>query len=249
MSEKHTLMEKALKLRHRLGEDDKSPVDIFRLVLNNQNITLIHYPFSDNVSGICVKKTQDTIIALNSKMSYGRQRFTLAHELYHMYYDDANIEIVCGKTIGSGIDIEKDADMFASYFLIPPTLFLGEIENINKNRKILVSDVVKLEQFFGVSRYAMLFRLLEEEVITREDFNSMKSNVILSATSLGYNDELYKPTPEEKQYMTYGKYISLARDLYDKELVSKGKYEELLIEAFRSDIVFNLGSEGEELFD
>ena len=38
--------------------------------------------------------------------------------------------------------------------------------------------------------------------------------------------------------MTYGNYIKQAERLLDDELISVGKYEELLLEAFRADLVF-----------
>lgn len=47
---------------------------------------------SKNVSGICYKSVR--LIAINSSLSYGRVRFTLAHELYHLYYDGQSSHIV-----------------------------------------------------------------------------------------------------------------------------------------------------------
>jgi hypothetical protein len=66
---------------------------------------------------------------------------------------------------------------------------------------------------------------------------------------LGYDDTLYTPTPEDKQYATFGKYIRLAEELKDRELVSTGKYEELLLNGFRADIVYGFDTEEEERYD
>ncbi len=49
--------------------------------------------------------------------------------------------------------------------------------------------------------------------------------------------------------MTFGKYIKIAEELRQKSLISKGKYEELLLDAFRSDIVYVLDGAGEEQYD
>ena len=48
--------------------------------------------------------------------------------------------------------------------------------------------------------------------------------------------------------MTYGRYIKRAEDLLSRGLISDGKYEELLLEAFRADLVYGL-DEGGELVD
>ena len=73
--------------------------------------------------------------------------------------------------------------------------------------------------------------------------------IILSAFKLGYDDRLYLPTASEKQYYTLGRYIKLAEELKDRDLVSDGKYEELLLSAFRGDMVYGLNSEGVENYD
>ena len=77
----------------------------------------------------------------------------------------------------------------------------------------------------------------------------MKTGIIRSAQKLGYNDKLYLPSPEDKRYFTFGKYGKIAEDLKEKELLTNGKYEELLLSAFRSDIVYGLDTEGEESYD
>mgnify|MGYP000850498333 FL=1 len=106
-----------------------------------------------------------------------------------------------------------------------------------------------LEQFFGVSRQALLFRLIDDNMLTVEQANQFKQGVIHSAVNLGYDDSLYKPLPPEKQYKTYGYYIQLAEELLQKGLISSGKYEQLLLSAFRSDLVYGDEFKGGELND
>jgi hypothetical protein len=45
--------------------------------------------------------------------------------------------------------------------------------------------------------------------------------------------------------MTYGRYIKRAEELLERRLISEGKYEELLLEAFRADLVYGLDERGE----
>jgi len=60
---------------------------------------------------------------------------------------------------------------------------------------------------------------------------AIEHGVIRSATILGYDDKLYKPTPVDRQYFTVGKYIEKVEQLKKKDLISNGKYEELLMDA------------------
>lgn len=77
----------------------------------------------------------------------------------------------------------------------------------------------------------------------------MRQNVIWSALNLGYDDALYKPTPEDKRYKTYGFYIQQAEKTLKQGLISSGKYEELLLSAYRSDLVYGNEAEGGEELD
>jgi Zn-dependent peptidase ImmA (M78 family) len=251
MIDKYDLSNKALTLRKKFGEDGSSPVDIFSLVYTIKNLTLVFYPMGDNISGICIKNNDTPLIAINSSMSLGRQNFSLAHELYHLYFDENNQLYTCAKEIGYGNDIEMSADVFASYFLMPPVALTEKISEIKNDSKINldITDIVNLEQYFRVSRQALLNRLIDEKVINSQEAVKFRNEVIRSAKKLGYDDSLYIPLSKDKQYKTYGYYIKQANELFQKELISTGKYEELLLSAYRSDLVYDDDLEIGELND
>ncbi len=251
MIDKMTLSNKASSVRKRLGEDNASPIDLFALVYTLVNVTLVKYPLGEKISGACLKSKTSAVIAVNSGMSVGRQRFSLAHELYHLYYDEDMVSTICPNQIGGGNQTEKAADQFASYLLIPQAVLYDKIQEIksSKNSKLIAEDVVKLEQYFGVSRQAMLFRLQEEGELSQPEAEGMQKDVISSAAKLGYDTSLYKPTPENKNKGTYGHYIKQAENLLHSGIISAGKYEEWLLDAFRDDIVYGDETQGGELFD
>ena len=184
-------------------------------------------------------------------MSVGRQRFSMAHELYHLFYDENEQSTVCAKKIGTGNNIERAADLFASYFLMPPVALTELIKKIHGSSKDNsgIKEIVKIEQYFGVSRQALLCRLIEDNKLTLQQADQFRQGVIRSAINLGYDDSLYKPLLEEKRYKTYGYYIQQTEELLQKALVSTGKYEQLLLTAFRPDLVYGDEFEGGELND
>lgn len=251
MIDKMALSNQASSVRKKLGEDNTSPIDIFALMYTTENVTLVKYPLGEKISGACLKNNTSAVIAVNSSMSIGRQRFSLAHELYHLYFDEDMISTICPSKIGGGNQTEKSADQFASYLLMPPAALYEKIQEIKsaENRKLTVKDVIKLEQYFGVSRKAMLFRLQEEGELSQSDAADMQKDVIISAAKLGYDTSLYKPTPENENKGTYGYYIKQAENLLQSDIISTGKYEEWLLDAFRDDIVYGDDMEGGELID
>ena len=107
MIDRLDLNTKAEDLRERLGEDVNSPVDIFSLACQVDQLTLVYYPLGENISGMCVANDKVKLIAINSQMSYGRQRFSLAHEFYHLFFDDASKFNVCAKTFDPADEIEE----------------------------------------------------------------------------------------------------------------------------------------------
>lgn len=244
----------ANQLRKRFGEDVSSPIDIFAILQAQEGLTLVFYPFSDRISGMCIHTPGgEQLIAINSTRTLGRQRFTAAHELYHLFVQPSLTTIICGSDIGAGRDDEeKNADAFASYFLAPNDALRSFIENNilkGAQRPFTVEDVVRIEQHFRMSRQATLYRLVGDGWLSLDFANTLKTDIIASARRLGFSDELYTPTPETRQYYATGSYIELAGRLNAAGAISTGKYEELLLEAYRADIVYNLAAEGQEAYD
>ncbi|WP_298534300.1 M3 family metallopeptidase, partial [uncultured Methanobrevibacter sp.] len=113
MRDKIKLNSLAVELRRDWDLNPYSPIDLFSIVLSKlPDLTILFYPMSDNTSGMCIKdingidlnelkeikgsneqSSKDMFICINSNMSKGRQRFTLAHELghaMHSYFSERN---------------------------------------------------------------------------------------------------------------------------------------------------------------
>lgn len=240
----------ALRTRRLWNEDGYSPIDIFAIVngWKEKKITIVRYPMSSRISGMCTKENEDIVICINSITSYGRQRFTLAHELYHVIYEDDMKRVVCGMSMnGDKSESEKEADIFASYLLMPYDALL-EYEH-DKGKWNLVK-VIDAEQFFQISHQAMLHRLVYDKLINKEVAEEYKTiTVSMEAAKLGYGKELYLPTNKNKQYFTTGEYIRKVEIMANKDLISEGKREELLLDAYRADIVYNFDEEETNLND
>ena len=252
MIDKMDLSNKASNLRKRLGEDGETPVDVFKLVQKIDNFTLVFYPLGSNISGVSYKGETSNVIAINSDMSIGRQRFSLAHELYHLYFDDSTVNAVSPIMIGSNDENEKKADQFASYFLIPSSSLYDMIEDIKENGNkecLTLEDVIRIEQYYGVSHKAMLYRLLNEGYLKSEQIKGMEVGIIETAAKLGYDISLYRSLPENKKCIVLGHYIASSEKLLEEELISQGKYESLLLDAFRDDIVYGIAGEEDITLD
>lgn len=242
------VMIKAERIRNKLGEDNKSPLDIFALVQTIEGLTLVFYPMGDSISGMCIKgKNNNCTIAINSSMTLGRQRFSLAHELYHLYYD-ANMRSICAKNIGDGKSIEKEADAFAANLLMPRIALEEKVEvySYKNGGTLSIEDIIRIEQYFGVSHQAALYQLYNCHLIDKAQLEDWKTvSVRKKALSMGFSADLYKKSSDEKKYYTIGHYINQVDILLQKGLISNGKYEELLLDGFRGDLVYGIEEDGE----
>ena len=221
------------KRQWNLNEND--PIDIFSVVPDKiKNLTIVFLKMKDNFSGACYKSSNVSIIFINSIHSKGRQSFTLAHEIYHLKYGDKDFSI-CGNN--SDNEIEREADQFASCFLMSHGAF--ESYKLNNNiEKWDLDNIIKGEQFFQISHHAMLRRIRYLNQITSDEYNDFKPNIKSNALKRGYNLSLYEPYLN-KDYFTIGNIVPLTELAFDNDLISIGKKEEILLDAFCGDLVFN----------
>lgn len=183
------------------------------------------------------KISSDMLIGINSNMSIGRQNFTLAHELYHLLYEEnKNNFVICDYSSESESEIE--ANIFASYLLIPYEGLKRYAKNMNISKWSL-DDVIAAEQYYQISHMALLFRLVEQNFITEEESLEFQ-NVKISheARIRGFNDDLYYPSPEDRKYFSLGNYVKSVGKAYTSNKISVGKKDELLLDGFRGDLTF-----------
>ena len=217
-----------------------APIDVFAVISRISLYTLIEYPFSDKISGMSIQlPKQNRIIAINMNDTLGRQRFTCAHELYHLNFQTGFTSVVCPSGFSSTDEVEKRANAFASYFLVPTTALKKQIYERKLNERPFTStDIIELEQYFGMSHQAMLFRLRVEKLINQVNYERFKTDGASTlALSLGYDNTLYRPRNSEKKPFLTGEYVRLANELLKNDKVSRGYYNQIIREGFRSDLL------------
>ena len=224
-------------LRHDWGVESFTSINIRSLVYNNiKNLTVLWFPMKKNISGCCSKTKDDKVIFINTNHTIGRQNFTLAHELYHLLYEDIEDFIVCG--INSNSQSEINANNFASTLLMPDSA-LYWFKNKNQIEDWTLEDIIKCEQYYQVSHSTMLLRLKKMSWINQNQFDEYRVNIIREADRLGYDTNLYKASPENQKYSSIGELIRLTEKAYADEKITGGKRREILLRSFRNDIIHN----------
>ena len=95
-----------------------------------------------------------------------------------------------------------------------------------------------MEQTYAVSHKAMLYFLENYGLISKEDVEKYENiEIKKEAKKLGYDINLYNIT---KDYYVSNKHIQKIEKAYDIGKISNGKKEEMLLNAFRPDIVYGI---------
>ena len=162
---------------------------------------------AEEISGACCRLNTEQIMFINARHSKGRQNFTAAHEIYHLFYEESSFTIC---NIKSNDEVEKNANKFASFLLMPINA-LYNYKKENKIKKWDLNSIIDCEQYFQISHRAMLCKLRREDMITYDDYLRYKSGVKSAALDLGYDLSLYEST---KEYYSLGKIIPLSKLAY-----------------------------------
>lgn len=218
----------AKKFRTDNGYSTSEPIIIKTLLMKFRILTMFR-PLSENAYGLSTRSAdkEDKFILVNSESSRGRQHFTIAHELYHLFIDENPQPHICRKD-GKKDRTEIMADAFASALLMPMEGVIKSIPNEEiVSRSVSLATVFSLEQYFRVSHQSMLYRLRRLGLISEDTLQSMLSIKIREVAPLYgiFDMSLYDKGNESVLLSDYG---IRARTLFDKEKISESHYIQLM---------------------
>ncbi len=147
--------------------------DLFSIVENN-GIIIIHFDFQNNTLDGFFMNDGCPCIVINSGFPMDRQRFTLCHELGHLIMHDYPSD-----------DIEKEANQFASEFLMPTQ----DIKKYFARQRVDLRFLISLKPLWRVSIAALLHRAKDLGYISDSNYR----RIIIQMNSL----QIRKNEPEQ----------------------------------------------------
>ncbi|KXG10237.1 hypothetical protein AT864_01799 [Anoxybacillus sp. P3H1B] len=224
------IKEKADELRYRFAK--KGMTDIFDIV--DDIAILIRQPFEDQdgnkFSGFSSYIEGHFVVYLNTMFSLGHERFTAAHELYHLMFDK---ESLMREGLMFDEHSETKANLFAAEFLMPEEGVKEFFYKRCTTPLIEEKHIVRIQQHFKVSYSAMLRRLKELRLISEPQYEKLKPICELErAEELKQLTihEGYEPTlllPSYKKTIP-DRFLEIIIDNYVQGRISYGKFATLL---------------------
>jgi Zn-dependent peptidase ImmA (M78 family) len=201
--------------------------------------TLLKYPIQDDeLCAFVCKKQEHLFVYINTHIPLEKQIFAAAHELYHIWYDQEqlnepqplNINTIENNTEDIG---ELKANLFAAMLLVPKDILSNQLESLHTSKERLsVNDIVKLMAIFFVPYKTIVRRLYEIQYISEKQMTKLldildrdpNSGVLLQRKILQMNDTSQNRTGET----AFEGLVEQALYAFEKKLIDAQKLSYLL---------------------
>lgn len=219
--------------RDALGLRPDEPIHDICGLLESAGVKVLSLSMtSDSFFGLSVAEEEGgpaVVVNVWERIPVERRIFSAAHELGHLLlhtgaYDVGRVE--------ENKEEEKEADLFAGYFLMPDEGFVQEWQAASGLS--LVDRVFKVKRIFHVSYKTVLFRLIQRgqaDSTLWAYFNNAYRRQF--NRSLGYKEEPARINPAEPfsllpfEFYEY-RFSSLVREAIEKEKISLSRGAEML---------------------
>lgn len=167
-------------------KNDDVALKKWREVLANNGIYVFKEAFKDDkFSGFCIYDELFPIIFINNSHSKNRQIFTIFHELAHLIFHNSYLDSDYQFERINIPEIEVKCNNFATQFLMPDDHFLMKY----KNGDLSDRHIVEIADYFKVSKYVVLRRMLDKNIISSAFYQSRISEW----------DQVYKNSKPKKK--------------------------------------------------
>lgn len=147
---------------------DSPPINPKVIIQQAENIKIQETNEIDDAFVVYNKKKDEYGIIINTDHVEGRINWTYAHELGHIALDHAAFINDPDLTDNQRKVIEREADVFARELLMPEKMLKEKLE-----QPITLQQIGKLRQCFNVSWSAIINRLDELGLKSRDEINEM----------------------------------------------------------------------------
>lgn len=229
-----------------------APIGNLPELLDKEGIHIQEVEMDDDVSGFTMNdKSIGPFIVINASHANTRKRYSYSHEYAHVLMDRHTLNTV-SRTSDHANLIEVRANSFAAAFLLPEGGVRQFLATLGKDKvartraevfdgissvpvefrtsaeaRIKLYDVLQLAHYFGVSKVAVLFRLLNLRLINQaehKDLVSQDTEIGPALLRLLGLKESREGAPRED---TMTRFLALALEALRREEISMSKFREL----------------------
>jgi len=193
---------------------DRPALSLGSILENQHNLPIFYIPLPEGASAISLMANGNAAICVNVNDVPWRQRFDIAHELFHVIYKKS-ISDACGKC----------ANAFAAALLLPKNALEKEIDIRRKKEKFGIATLIAIACDFGVSLPALVWRLVNIRRLKK----NLAKEILDSDTVKEYDKNLRKHEIKKKtQIFISHKYLCMIFEAVNKGLMSQARAAQYL---------------------
>ena len=213
---------------------------IVRPVFRKKDYIVLEMPFKDEeIGAICYKRDSIGYMILNSALSKVNENFALAHEIFHVFYQD--------KLLGKKIELymnehyleyedEMNANLFAGILLMPTPSFTEMFNKFNEEQGEEDTNITvfcKLMSYFEVPYMAVLIRAYELNLISdgmflKELLEVDMQNLEQEFSRLWLDDSILRATKRDDYYRLHELVKKIGEKYAEEEFLDKETIDKIL---------------------
>lgn len=212
----------AEEIRGELGLGDYPATALVKVLEEKYGLKFFFGGLEENASAASSVSEYGRCIVINPSEPVWRQHFSVAHELFHIItWDDRLI-----KQIISDADLwnhnEKLANAFASGLLVPTEPLRRAIRQHARKNKLHNSGIVSIACQFSVSLEALLWRMCNQHIITKDAVERALADYQLRQLARENRYEV------QKKDCLSNRFVRLAYLAYTNGEISRGRLAKML---------------------
>jgi Zn-dependent peptidase ImmA (M78 family)/transcriptional regulator with XRE-family HTH domain len=137
-------------------------------VLEERGVKIMADDLGDAGSAASTRGEFGAGVLVNRRSAPWRVNYDLAHELFHLLTWDQFLPSGPSGANGEKPMADRYADAFASAFLLPGATVVQEFRDRTRGKDFSYLDWVTMATDFGVSRQALLYRLINLRLVTKQ---------------------------------------------------------------------------------
>lgn len=187
-----TIERVAEKCREVWGLGLDAPIKDMTAVMEKAGAVVTYFSdISEKVDAFSINKRRPIVIRNPAKDGVCRMRFDLAHECGHI--------VMHNGVITGDVETERQANRFASAFLLPRNAFIREFGFLSYNYRIDWERLKSLKERWKVSLAAIMYRAMDLKLINANKYRT--ACIYLSNKGFTKNEPLDDILPMERPFI------------------------------------------------
>ncbi len=212
----------AQEIRREFNLGDKPALDLENVIQERYHVKVWYDEIEEGSAASTIGSFGPAIL-MNIKEAPWRRNYNFAHEVFHLITWNSIKPTIFVENPDLWKKVEKAADLFASCLLLPGDSVRTEFEKSLVDSKISFSDLVGIARKYGVSTTALLYRLANLRLFTRETVDSLLDNELFRSIDKSSMAPCWWNPPKIPE-----RFVRLAFLAYQKGKLSKTKLAQLM---------------------